>query len=69
MNPSITDFLIALLVAVLGAVAGAAAIYGEYDDAPGLILIGMAIGLGATVLGWKALQARRKGAGGAHSEG
>ena len=59
MNPSVADFLVALVVASLGALAGAAGIVGEVDDAPGLILIGMVIGLGATVLGWRALQGRR----------
>ncbi len=53
--------LVAVLVAVLVAALGVAfAIYAGKDDAPGGVLIGMLLVIGAVVLGVRAIRSRRR---------
>lgn len=64
MSPSIANFLTASAIAALAALGGAAMVFSEFDDAPGGVLIGMLLIIGAAVLGWKVLQKRdRDGVG------
>lgn len=50
----------AVVTAAIAAVGGAAMILGEFDDAPGLVLLGMALVVTAVVIGIRTL---RRGAG------
>ncbi len=50
MTRPYVDYLLAACVAGLAALGGAAMVVGEVDDAPGAILIGMVLVLGAVVL-------------------
>lgn len=46
----------AVVMPVLGAIAGASVVLGEFDDAPGLILFGIVLMVGAVVVGLKSTQ-------------
>jgi len=50
------SFLTALGIAGLAALGGAVVVYSGFDDAPGGILIGLVLIVGAVALGWKAGQ-------------
>ena len=50
MKRPLTDYVVALSAAGLAALGGAAMVLGEFDDAPGAILIGMAMVIGAVIL-------------------
>ena len=50
MRRPFMDYAIALSVAGLAALGGAAMVLGEIDDAPGAILIGMFLVIAAVVL-------------------
>ena len=52
--------VIAVLVATLGA---AFAVYAGYDDSPGGVALGMAVIVGAVVLGARAIRTRRRPTG------
>lgn len=54
MKSRITKLVIAVAIAALGI---AAAIYADADDAPGGVLLGMLLVLGAAVLGVRAISA------------
>ena len=54
------QLLIAVLVAALGV---AFAVYAGYDDSPGGVALGMAIIVGAVVLGVRAIRTRRRPTG------
>jgi hypothetical protein len=58
MRRSVFDPAAALSAAVLAALGGGAVVFGEIDDAPGLILIGLVLVLGAA--NWN-LRTRRSG--------
>lgn len=58
MKSSVADFVTALAVAGLGALGGALAVYSGYDDAPGGVLLGMLLIIGAVALGWRTAQRR-----------
>ena len=52
MKSSVTNLVMALGLVAIGVAIGAAGIYiGETDDAPGAALIGIALMIGAVVLG------------------
>jgi hypothetical protein len=53
MEPSITDRLTALAIPALAAVGGAAVVFSEFDDAPGGVLIGLLLIIGAVALSWR----------------
>lgn len=57
------DIITALAVAALAALGGALAVYAEYDDSPGGVLIGFALILGAVVLGVRAAKGRSQTSG------
>lgn len=46
----------AVVTAVIAAIGGAAAVFGEFDDAPGLILFGIVLIIGAMALGVRTAQ-------------
>ncbi len=54
----------ALATAALGAIGGAAVVFGEVDDAPGLILMGLFFVIGAVALGVKGAGRGEGAAGG-----
>ena len=58
MKSSAADFFYALLVPGLAALGGAAVVFSEFDDAPGGILIGYLLILGAVALSLKAAKQR-----------
>lgn len=57
MNSSLTRLATALAIPAIAAIAalgGAFAVYAGYDDAPGGVLLGFLLVLGATGLSWRA---------------
>lgn len=58
MEPSVADYVTALAIPALAALGGAAVVYSEFDDAPGGILIGMLLIIGAVALALRTAQRR-----------
>lgn len=54
MDSSSNDFVTALAVPALAALGGAAVLYSEFDDAPGGMLLGFLLILGAVALSMRA---------------
>lgn len=61
MKSSATDFVTALAIPAMGALGGAAVVFSEFDDAPGGILVGYLLILGAVALSIRAAKRRRSG--------
>jgi hypothetical protein len=59
MKSSVANYLTAFAVAGLAALGGALMVYSEFDDAPGGVLIGIVLIVGAVALGGKAAQRGR----------
>ncbi|MBA2669034.1 MAG: hypothetical protein H0U67_01520 [Gemmatimonadetes bacterium] len=59
MKYSAADLLTALGIAALAALGGAAAVYSGIDDAPGGVLIGFLLIVGAVALGLRTKQRAR----------
>ena len=55
MTSSLTNYGIGLGIAALAGLGGAFSVFSGYDDAPGGVLLGWAMILGAAVLGATAL--------------
>lgn len=53
MNSSLTRLATALAIPALAALGGAFAVYAGYDDAPGGVLLGFLLIIGATALSWR----------------
>lgn len=58
MKRSAANVVIPLATVAMAALGGAAAVYSAFDDAPGGVLIGFLIILGAAVLAVRAAQRR-----------
>lgn len=58
MRFAVANFVTALAIAGLAALGGALAVYAGYDDAPGCVLIGLLLVVGAVALGGRAAQRR-----------
>lgn len=58
MKTSISDFVTALAIPAIAALGGAAVVFSELDDAPGGVLLGCLLILGAVALGVRAAQRR-----------
>jgi hypothetical protein len=58
VKASISDYVTVLAVAGLAALGGAFAVYAGYDDAPGGVLIGFALIIGAAALGMRSVRRR-----------
>lgn len=58
MKSSVTDLVTALAIPALAALGGAFAVYAGYDDAPGGVLLGFVLILGAVALSWRAARRR-----------
>jgi hypothetical protein len=58
MKATVSDVVTVLAVATMAALGGALAVYAEYDDSPGGVLIGFFLIIGAVVLGVRAVQRR-----------
>ena len=56
--PALRDIITSIAVVAPAALGGALAVYAEYDDSPGGVLIGFALILGAVVLGVRAVKHR-----------
>jgi hypothetical protein len=54
MKSAVTNRITALAIPVIAALGGALAVFSGYDDAPGGVLIGFLLILGAVVLSWTA---------------
>lgn len=59
MNSSATNFVTALAIPAIAAFGGAAVVFSEFDDAPGGILIGYPLILGAVAFSIRAANQRR----------
>lgn len=59
MKSSVTNVVIPLATVAMAALGGAAAVYSEFDDAPGGVLIGYLLILGAAVLAVRTAQRRK----------
>jgi hypothetical protein len=59
MKATVSDVATVLAVATMAALGGALAVYAEYDDSPGGVLIGFFLIIGAVALGVMAAQRRR----------
>lgn len=53
------NIVIAVGIAALAALGGGAAVFSAYDDAPGGVLIGVGLVVGAVALGVRALRRER----------
>lgn len=58
MRFAVANFVTALAIAGLAALGGALVVYAEFDDAPGGVLIGILLIIGAVTLGARAAQRR-----------
>lgn len=54
----VADLVTVLAVVALAALGGAFAVYAEYDDSPGGVVIGFVLILGAVALGVRAARRR-----------
>lgn len=59
MKASVTDIVAVVAVAGLAALGGALGVYSEYDDAPGGVLIGFFLIIGAVALGVRSVLRRQ----------
>ncbi|MEX0600182.1 MAG: hypothetical protein WD205_06045, partial [Rhodothermales bacterium] len=59
MKAHATDFVTALTIPAIAALGGALAVYSGYEYAPGGVLIGIVLIMGAVALGLRAAQRRR----------
>jgi hypothetical protein len=59
MKATVSDVVTVLAVATMAALGGALAVYAEYDDSPGGVVIGFALIIGAAALGLRAAHRRR----------
>lgn len=57
-NSSVAHIVTVLAVAALAALGGAAAVFSEFDDAPGGVLFGILLIIAAAALGLRATQRR-----------
>jgi hypothetical protein len=58
MRSSVAHFVSALAIPAIAALGGAAVVFSEFDDAPGGILVGYILILGAVALSLRAAQRR-----------
>lgn len=58
MKASATDFVTALAIPAIAALGGAAVVFSEFDDAPGGILVGYLLIIGAVALSLRAAKLR-----------
>jgi hypothetical protein len=54
MNLTARNLVAALPVPIMAALGGALAVYSEYDDAPGGVLLGFLLIVCAVILSWRA---------------
>lgn len=59
MKSSVTNLLTALAIPAIAALGGAFAVYSGYDDAPGGVLLGLLLIIGAVAASWR-VAGRRK---------
>ncbi len=59
MRSAAASYAIALGIAALAALGGAAVVFSEFDDAPGGILVGYLLIIGAVALGGRTLYRRQ----------
>lgn len=58
MKSSVADLLTALAVPALAALGGGFAVFSGIDDAPGGVLIGLLLIIGAVALSWRSTRRR-----------
>jgi hypothetical protein len=58
MKSVVTNLVTALAIPAIAALGGALAVFSEYDDAPGGVLLGFLLILGAAALSWRATRRR-----------
>jgi hypothetical protein len=58
MKSAVTNLVTALAISALAALGGALAVFSEYDDAPGGVVVGFLLIIGAVVLSWRATGSR-----------
>ena len=58
MKASVANFVTALGIAAMAAIGGAAVVFSEIDDAPGGVLLGLLLIIGAVALGMRTAQRR-----------
>ncbi len=58
MKSSVTDLVTALAVPVIAAFGGALWVFSEYDDAPGGVLLGFLLIIGAMIFSVRAARRR-----------
>jgi hypothetical protein len=56
MKPDVARVLVPIAAAGIAALGGAAIVFSEFDDAPGGMLIGLLLVIGAAVLGVRSAQ-------------
>ena len=59
MKTSVASFVTALGIAAMAAIGGAAVVFSEIDDAPGGVLLGLLLIIGAVALGMRTAQRSR----------
>ncbi|MGH7483019.1 MAG: hypothetical protein ACRELV_12765 [Longimicrobiales bacterium] len=59
MKSTVAGFVTALAIAVPAALGGALAVFSEFDDAPGGVLLGFLLIIGTVAFGGRAVQRRR----------
>ena len=58
MKISVADYVTALAIPTIAALGGTLVVFSERDDAPGGVLIGIALIMGAVALGLRAAKRR-----------
>lgn len=59
MKSFVADYVTPLAIPAIAALGGALAVFSGYDDAPGGVLMGILLIMGAVALGLRAAQRRR----------
>jgi hypothetical protein len=59
MKSSVANFVTALGIAAMAAIGGAAVVFSEFDDAPGGMLLGFLLIIGAVAFGIRTAQRSR----------
>ncbi len=59
MKSYVVDVVTALAIPAIAALGGALAVFSGYDDAPGGVLMGILLIMGAVALGLRAAQRRK----------